>query len=54
MNIDFTKDDYRFNARVSAIILNKDKTKILLYKVEDGRVYYMLPGGRIKLYEDRR
>lgn len=52
MNLDFTKDDYRFNARVSAIILNKDKTKILLFKVEDGRDYYMLPGGRIELYKD--
>ena len=52
MNIDFEKDNNRFNARVSAIILNKDKNKILLFKVEDGRDYYLLPGGRIEFYED--
>lgn len=52
MNVDFVKDDYRFNARVSAIILNEKKDKILLFKVEDGRDYFLLPGGRIKLYED--
>ena len=25
MNIDFERDNYKFNARVSAIILNKEK-----------------------------
>lgn len=52
MNLDFTKDNYRFNARASAIILNEKKDKILLFKVEDGRDYFLLPGGRIELYED--
>ena len=52
MNIDFEKDNYRFNARASAIILNEEKNKILLFKVEDGRDYFLLPGGRIELYED--
>ena len=52
MNIDFEKDNYRFNARASAIILNKDKSKVLLFKVEDGRDYFLLPGGRIEFYED--
>lgn len=52
MNIDFEKDNYRFNARASAIILNTEKNKILLFKVEDGRDYFLLPGGRIELYED--
>ena len=52
MNVDFVKDDCRFNARVSAIILNEKKDKILLFKVEDGRDYFLLPGGRIELYED--
>lgn len=51
MNIDFTKDNYRFNARASAIIYNKDKTKVLLSKIE-GNDYYLLPGGRIEMYED--
>ena len=52
MNMDFQKDNYRFNARSSAIILNADKSKILLFKVEDGRNYFLLPGGRIEFYED--
>ena len=52
MNIDFEKNNYRFNARASAIILNEKKNKILLFKVEDGRDYFLLPGGRIELYED--
>lgn len=52
MNIDFERDNYKFNARVSAIILNKEKNKILLFKIEDGRDYFLLPGGRIELYED--
>lgn len=52
MNIDFEKDNYRFNARASAVILNEEKNKILLFKVEDGRDYFLLPGGRIELYED--
>lgn len=38
MNIDFEKNNYRFNARVSAIIYNFDKTKVPLFKVEDGRI----------------
>lgn len=52
MNIDFEIDNYKFNARVSAIIFNKDKTKVLLFKVDDGRDYYLLPGGRIEFFED--
>ena len=52
MNVDFVKDDYRFNVRASAIILNEKKDKILLFKVEDDRNYFLLPGGRIELYED--
>ena len=54
MNIDFIKYNYKFNARVSAIILNRSKDKILLFKIEDGRDYYMLPGGRIELFEDSK
>lgn len=51
MDIDFTIDNNRFNARTSALIFNKDKTKVLLFKIND-RDYYMLPGGRIEFYED--
>ena len=52
MNLDFTNDNYRFNARVSAIIYDKTKTKVLLFKVNDSRDFYMLPGGRIMFDED--
>lgn len=51
MNLDFEIDNIRFNARASAIIYNKDKTKVLLFKIVD-RDYFMLPGGRIEFYED--
>ena len=52
MNLDYNLNDTsRFNARCSAIIYNKDKTKILVFKIEDGRDYYMLPGGRIEFNE---
>lgn len=51
MNLDYRIDNQRFNARVSSIIYNKDKTKILLFKMQD-RDFYMLPGGRIKMNED--
>lgn len=54
MNIDFKQENYRFNARASAIIYNKNKTKILLFKVKDGRDTFMLPGGRIEHYEDSK
>ena len=54
MNIDFIKDNYRFNARSSAVIYNKDKTKVLLFKVGDDRDFYMLPGGRIEHFESSK
>ncbi len=51
MNLDYEIINNRFNARVSSIIYNRDKTKILLFKMKD-RNFYMLPGGRIELNED--
>ena len=53
MDIDYIKDNYRFNARVSGIIYNKDNSKVLLFKIKN-RDYYMLPGGRINMYEDSK
>lgn len=50
MNLDYTLDNNRFNARVSAIIYNEDKTKVLLFKMKD-RNFFMLPGGRIEMNE---
>ena len=54
MDLDFKLKDFSFNSRVSAIIYNNDKTKVLLFKVEDGREYYLLPGGRININEDSK
>jgi len=51
MNVDFEISGTRINARVAAIIYNKDMSKVLLFKVEDGRDFYMLPGGRIEVNE---
>lgn len=51
MNLDFKREDFRFNARTSAVIYNKDLTKVLLFNVE-GRDFYMLPGGRINELEE--
>ena len=48
MNIDFIDNKYRFNARSCAIIYNKDKTKVLLFKADETRDFYMLPGGKVK------
>ena len=54
MDIDFKFDNNRMNSRVSVIIYNKDKSKVLLFKVNDGRTFYMLPGGRIHYNEDSK
>ena len=51
MNLDFVRNDFRFNARTSAVIYNKDLSKVLLFNVE-GRDFYMLPGGRIEELEE--
>ena len=50
MNINYINNNYQFNLRTSAIIFNKDKNKILLFKVKD-RDFYLLPGGRINELE---
>ena len=51
MNIDFIRDNFRFNARASAVIYDKDLKKVLLFNVE-GRDFYLLPGGRIEELEE--
>ena len=53
MDLDFQTDNNRFNARVSAIIYNKSKDKVLLFSMKD-RNYYMLPGGRIEFGENSK
>lgn len=51
MDLEYKVGNDSFNARVSAIIYNKDKTKVLLFKIDD-RDFYLLPGGKIKFNED--
>lgn len=40
-------DNFHFIYRVAALILNSDKTKVLLY-YGNGADFYMLPGGKVK------
>lgn len=53
MDIKFINDDYQFLYRVSALIFNQDKTKVLLFNVE-GRNFYMLPGGKVHQKEESK
>lgn len=53
MDINYISNDYQFIYRVSALIFNEDKTKILLFKV-DGRDFYMLPGGKVREKEESK
>ena len=46
MDIKYINGNYQFLYRVSAIILNKEKDKILLFKVKE-RNFYLLPGGKV-------
>ena len=50
MDIKLIDGEDRFAYRVSALIYNKDLTKVLLFNVE-GRDWYMLPGGKVKIGE---
>lgn len=45
-DIKYDKDNFSFAYRVSAIIYNSDKTKILLFRGNDSN-FYMLPGGKV-------
>lgn len=54
MDLKMEINNNSFHSRASAIIYNKDKTKVLLFKIEDGRDFYLLPGGKIKFNEDSK
>lgn len=41
--ISFKEENKKFNFRVSAIVLNKNKTKVLLHTIK-GYDFYLLPG----------
>ena len=45
-DIKYNKNNFSFAYRVSAIIYNGDKTKILLFRGNDSN-FYMLPGGKV-------
>lgn len=49
-DIRYKANNYQFHYRTSAIIYNKDKTKILLFK-SSNRDFYMLPGGKVNELE---
>lgn len=51
-DLKFKTDNFDFHSRASVIIYNKDKSKVLLFKVEDERDFYLLPGGKIHINED--
>jgi len=46
MDITYKNNNFQFLLRTSAVILNKNKNKVLLFNVE-GRDFYLLPGGKI-------
>lgn len=46
----FNEKNFNFAYRVSAVIFNKEKTKILLFYGND-MDYYMLPGGKVRQME---
>ena len=49
-DIKYSEDNFFFIYRVSALIFNKDKTKILLFYGDD-MDYYMLPGVKVHQLE---
>lgn len=49
-DIKYENNKFKFAYRVSAIIYNVDKTKILLFTGNDSE-FYMLPGGKVKELE---
>ena len=49
-DIKYQNDYYNFAYRVSALIYNKEKTKILIFRGNDMN-FYMLPGGKVREFE---
>lgn len=45
-DIKYSNEKFQFAYRVSALIFNSDKSKILLFYGDD-REFYMLPGGKV-------
>ena len=51
--ISFIENGNKFNFRVGAVILNKDKTKILLHRFPEFK-FWLVPGGRVEMLEDTK
>lgn len=49
-DIKYNKNNFKFTYRVSAIIYNSDKTKVLLFCGDDKK-FYMIPGGKVQEQE---
>ena len=49
-DIKYSKENIKFALRVGAIIYDKNKEKVLLFRGNDMN-FYMLPGGKIKEFE---
>lgn len=49
--ISFKEDGKKFNFRVGAIIISRDKKKVLLHTIK-GFGFYLLPGGRVEWLEN--
>lgn len=49
--ISFKEENNKFNFRVGAIILSRDRKKVLLHTIK-GYDFYLLPGGRVEMNED--
>ena len=51
MDIRYVDKDFQFLYRVSALIFNKEQSKVLLFNSE-GRDFYMLTGGKVNQLEE--
>ncbi len=49
-DVEYQNKEYNFEYRVSVLIYNKEKTKILVFYGNDID-FYMLPGGKVKEFE---
>lgn len=51
MNLSLEQENNKFNCRVAAIILNSEKSQILIHR-KANQDFWMLPGGRIEFNEN--
>lgn len=51
--ISYLDNGNKFNFRVAGVILNEDRTKILLHRFPEFK-FWLLPGGRVEMLEDTK